>query len=96
MTTYRPAAEILPESTDEDLRSGRFFGPDVAALLLRVPAELRQPVEAEVNRRAYRTGYVATAGGLMATQDQMRNVDDVRREVVAEVLAQLDREGVTR
>ncbi len=96
MTYYQPAVTVLPECTDEALRANTVYQGEVADLLLRVPDVWRQPVEAEVRSRAYRTRFVDTAGGPMAVKDAVRDVDEVRREVVAEVLAQLAREAVAR
>lgn len=92
MTHYEPAATVLPYFTDECLHNGTTYGPKVAATLLRVPPEYRQPVEAEATARSSR---IVTVGGFL-TSEPTADIHEVRRQVVAEVLAQLDREGVTR
>lgn len=87
MKRYEPAATVLPEYTDEALRSEAFYKGDVAALLLTVPAEFRQPVEVEANRRTRRI--VDTPYGLKV--ECTGNIHEARRQIVAEVLAQLGR-----
>ncbi len=74
MTHYEPAVVVFPEYTDERLRAGVTYGPPVADLLLTLPAEYRQPCEAEAYRRRN-----AGEGDLQ----------QIRADVVAEILAQL-------
>lgn len=82
-----PADTVVAGLTDADLRSGRGYERSVADLLLTLPAEYRQPVEAEVTRRSTRT--VARTAGRDRREHQLESelVADpltVRREVVAE------------
>ncbi len=75
---------VLSEYTDDGVRAT--CGPDQAALLLTVPAEYRQAVVVEVNRRTFRT--VSSLGGEMLKQ-LIGDVDLTTRVVVGEVRAQL-------
>jgi hypothetical protein len=56
--TIVPTSVILPEYTDEALQKsiagGGVWGPDVAAVFLRVPAEWRQPIEAAATQETSR------------------------------------------
>jgi hypothetical protein len=94
VTAYIPDETILPEYTDERLRSeATGYARDVADLMLTIPAGYRRPVEVEVARRAYRRTVSRTAGGLPeAGREQIADPCDTRRRVVAEVWAQLGRE----
>ena len=85
MTVYHPAPVVLPEYTDEALTEERDWKGDAAAALLRVPAEYRQTVEAEVTRRARRRTNVGGVSSVHLIADP----HETRRQIVAEVLAQL-------
>jgi hypothetical protein len=92
MTAYQPAAEILPVLTDEALTAEAYYKNDIAALLLTIPAEYRQPCEAEVHRRSTRTTYVKSSTGKDRPMDEpIADAHEVRTQVVAEIRAQLAR-----
>ena len=88
-TRYAPHAEILPIYTDEALRNETAFKGDAARALLRLPAEYRQTCEVEVDRRSTRT---LNSEGFLCAQ-RIANSDEMRSQVVAEVLAQVARNG---
>lgn len=54
MKIYRPADTVLPAFTDEALRAETGFMGEVAALLLTLPPEYRQPHQAELAARTIR------------------------------------------
>lgn len=90
MKTYSPASVVLDEYTDEALTEERFFAGEAAKTLLRVPAEYRQSVEAEVSARAYRITWRHTVGGLSeSVMEPIAGHHETRCQVVAEVLQQL-------
>lgn len=87
MKTYHPTPDdkILPEYTDERLRSGTGYGRHVADVLLTIPAAYRQPCEAEVTSRTTVTH--RTVNGPM-----LKHVADLhatRKIIVAEIQEQL-------
>lgn len=84
MTVYFPAP-VLPSFTDEALTNGTVFGREEADKLLRLPAEYRQPCEAEVSRRTSYTDRSQANHRLTSTGDACA----ARTDIVAEILAQL-------
>ncbi len=96
MKRYEPAAEVLPEYSDERVRDGCSYGPALAEMLSQVPAEFRQPLMAESHQRAYRIDIRWPYGrNAMAELESVpvRDLDEVRAEVLAEILEQLRRDG---
>lgn len=83
---YAPEERILDAFTDEALKAERVYAGDAARALLRVPAEYRQAVEVEAGRRSTRVEW-RHGGGVMHV---VRDHQECRLEVIAEVLAQLD------
>jgi hypothetical protein len=84
---------VLPEYTDEALRLLlQHHEPGVrewATLLLSVPAEQRQNIEAEVMRRSTRTTYHRTISGLYESlSTHVASPSTTREAVVAEYLAE--------
>lgn len=85
---------ILPEYTDEHLRDLAANGSEEsvrerARLLLSVPAEQRQRIEAAVTRQTTRTEYVDTGsdtGMLMGCSHMIGSPDEARRALVADYL----------
>jgi hypothetical protein len=94
MTTYSPAAEILPYFTDEALRQRTAFGPELSDLLLTIPAEFRQPAAAEQHHRSKKTTYVETPSGREAWSVPVGDAWETWREVIAEVARQVAAAGV--
>jgi hypothetical protein len=72
---------VLPGYTDEALKAERDLKGISARLLLKVPADQRQNVEAEVAARSMR--WTCNGQGL-AQADLIRDPDEVRVEILAE------------
>lgn len=92
MTTYLPAAVVLPEYTDESLGSPQSeFGRGLAALLLTIPAEYRQSAMAEVAKRTSREHSTdsTNSGVRMIMIEIIDTGRDEHAAVVAEIRAQL-------
>jgi hypothetical protein len=87
--TYTPAATVLDDLTDAALQSEHSrYGNAAIQELLRVPAEYRQAVEAEVMRRSTRVVY-ARSGVNRMQMEAIASPSLARRQVVGEVLQQL-------
>lgn len=86
MTTYEPATAVLAEYSDAALLAASGFKGDVAETLLSLPPEYRQPCEVETIRRTTRQD---SGDGPVEFTD---NPHEVRREVAAEIRAQLAQE----
>jgi hypothetical protein len=86
--TYQPAATVLPSFTDEALAgSDTVFGPTLVELLLTIPAEYRQAAMAESAARTMDPPI--TVGGLLMLQPNGVDPAQAKREIVAEIRAQL-------
>lgn len=92
--TLIPATAILPEYTDDALTralaGGGVFGPAVAAVLLRVPAAYRQPIEAAAYQETTRTTLVQPShnrGIPEVRAERVGNIHAVRERLVTELLA---------
>lgn len=81
----RPAERVLHAYTDEALEAQSSFKGEAAAALLRVPAEYRQPVEAEATRRS---SYTENRNGYHVDRF-VRDHHQCRLEVIGELFAQL-------
>jgi hypothetical protein len=89
MPTTEPTYRVLRYFTDEALRAsidgtaGRSgFGPDVAAVLLRVPAEWRQSIEAAVAQATIKTVMRATQSGYVCEDVPIGDIVAARARLV--------------